>query len=135
MLKIKTNYNSSEFAKNYEKNSLPSMTVPNQAMSVRELIIRFASGLPVQAGKVPIYEGDEEFPDIDKMDLIEREDYYQDLRKQRQEAAQRVKDRRTEREKIKMDELIKSRIEAKQKEQEQKLFEEFKKSRGGNNEA
>ena len=40
-----------------------SKTIPNQSMTARELIIRFASGLPLDGAKVPIYEGDEETPD------------------------------------------------------------------------
>jgi len=55
-MKIKTQFNQEEFQKNYEKNTLPSMTIPNQAMSIPELIRRYASGLPLGGSRVPFYD-------------------------------------------------------------------------------
>ena len=41
-----------------------SKTVPDQSMTLRELLIRYAKGLPLEGSKTPIWEGEEGF-DID----------------------------------------------------------------------
>lgn len=46
-----------------EINDQPSETVPDQSMSVSEILRRFASGLPLGGEKVPLYEGDEDLLD------------------------------------------------------------------------
>ena len=133
MLVPVTNYKTASNARYYpvigEINNEPSMTIPNQAMTVRELMIRFASGLPLKGQKVPIYEGDEEIPDIDKMELIEREEYYLELKKQREEVEERVKQRRIKAKEMKLEQIVQDRIAKKQKEEEDKVLEEFRKKR------
>lgn len=58
-----------------EVNNEPSMTIPDQTMSMREILQRFARGLPVDV-KVPIYDGEDDyFPDLSKMDLVDRENW------------------------------------------------------------
>lgn len=75
-MRFKTPYNSSEFPPVLEKNTMPSKTIPDQVMSLKEILQRFASGLPVDGGKVPMYYGEEfEMPNIDKMDLAERHEW------------------------------------------------------------
>lgn len=49
----------------------PSMTVPDQTMSIREILDRYARGLPIEGQKVPMYDGDEFVPDIAHMDLVD----------------------------------------------------------------
>lgn len=58
-----------------------SQTVPDQAMSVREILSRFAQGLPISGASVPMYddpdgENDdaEGMPDLSRMDLSEIEE-------------------------------------------------------------
>lgn len=60
-----------------EINTQPSMTVPDQAMSMKEILRRFAAGIPIEAGRVPIYDEENDLPDFRKMDLAEREAYVQ----------------------------------------------------------
>ena len=55
-VKIKTQYNKAEFKNDTEVNTLPSMTIPDQAMSIPEMIKRYASGLPLGGARVPMYE-------------------------------------------------------------------------------
>jgi len=43
-----------------QKFTQPSMTIPDQTMSIPELIRRYAQGLPLGAPRVPIYEGDDD---------------------------------------------------------------------------
>nr|QJB19016.1 MAG: hypothetical protein [Microvirus sp.] len=57
-----------------EKNTQPSMTVPDQAMSVRELLQRYARGLPLGGMKTPVFDEDDEMPDIAHLDLAERQE-------------------------------------------------------------
>ena len=72
-MKWKTQYNAHAYDKQYEKNSLPSLTIPDQTLSVKEIMDRFVRGLPVEGAKIPIYEGDEsDLPDLSRMDLTER---------------------------------------------------------------
>lgn len=68
---IKTPYNAKQFPRYAEVNTLPSMTIPDQTMSLKVLLERFARGLKVTGEKFPIYHGEEAFPDLAKMDLSE----------------------------------------------------------------
>lgn len=50
------------------------MTIPDQSMTVREIQIRFAQGLPVTDTRTPIYNGDEDiFKGVDpkSLDIVE----------------------------------------------------------------
>lgn len=76
MLKVKHSLNANEFPKSGEVFTLPSMTIPDQALTVREIMDRYSRGLPLDGQRVPIYEGEEEgMPDFRNMDLSEIEDY------------------------------------------------------------
>ena len=55
-----------------EVNNLPSMTIPDQSMSVMELMQRQAQGLPLGGGRKPIWDGEEFMPDLARLDLTER---------------------------------------------------------------
>lgn len=58
------------------KNLDPDKTIPDATISIRELVTRFAQGLPMTGQRVPVYNGeDDQFPDLDKMDLAERQEY------------------------------------------------------------
>lgn len=101
---VRTPYNSRLFPKNYEVNDLPSMTVPDQSMTVREMIDRHVRGIPFEAGKVPVYNGDDDFFDgqdfskmelTDRMDLLEAQkqqvkDLSTNLTKQQRKAAKKA---------------------------------------------
>lgn len=74
-IKFKHNYNAEDFPSRAEYNNKDVLTQPDMAMSVQEMLDRHKRGLPVEAGKVPIYNGEEELPDLSKMDLTERQAY------------------------------------------------------------
>ncbi|QCQ85115.1 hypothetical protein [Blackfly microvirus SF02] len=69
---------------NGEINLLPSKTVPDQSMSIGEIMHRYASGLPVGGTRVPMYEEDED-PEYDTMphftDKMEALDYMRENKK------------------------------------------------------
>ena len=72
---IKHSMNAHTFTKNYEINTLPSLTVPDQTMSIRTILDRHSRGLPIDGIKIPIYEGEEnDLPDYRRLDLAEREE-------------------------------------------------------------
>lgn len=54
-------------------NDKPSKTVPNQAMSIDEIIRRTQKGLPVTGVKVPLYNETDDgvLPDLRKLDISE----------------------------------------------------------------
>lgn len=78
---------------------LPALTVPDQTLSIREILDRFARGIPMEnVAKIPSYDGEEnELPDIRTLDLAEIQAYAQeaeDLRnkfEQSREAQERAK--------------------------------------------
>lgn len=74
-MKFKTQFNNKAHVnRKPEINTEPSMTVPDQAMSVMEIQRRFTRGMPIAAGmRDGIFDGDVEVPDLAKMDLAERE--------------------------------------------------------------
>lgn len=62
----------------YEVNNQPSQTVPDQTMSIREIIDRFANGGVIEQF-TPYYGEEEDFnellPNTYKMDLADRQAY------------------------------------------------------------
>lgn len=62
-----------------EVNLKPSQTVPDEVLSLNELLHRYARGQSVQVLQ-PVWNGDEEeFPDLDRMTAQERLDYAREL--------------------------------------------------------
>ncbi len=75
--KIRTNLSARLIKSDGEKNTLPSLTVPDQSLTIRQIMERYARGLPLEGQRVPIYEGEDEdnyLPDPRTLDLSERED-------------------------------------------------------------
>lgn len=63
-----------------EVNTLPSQTIPDQSMSLRELLDRHARGLPL-LGREPIYHGEDmEMPNLATLDLAEQQQMREELR-------------------------------------------------------
>lgn len=73
-MKFKTNYTAHEWPVKGEINTLPSKTVPDQSLSVKQIMERYAQGLPLEGVRTPVYLGEEfEFPDMERLDLTERQ--------------------------------------------------------------
>lgn len=61
-----------------EINDQPSNTIPDQTLSIKEILNRYARGLPIGGQKFPIYEGeDNDLPDPRHLDLAERDELAQ----------------------------------------------------------
>ena len=58
-MKVFNALNASEREKNYRVFTQPSQTVPDQTMSIKEILERYAKGLPIGGGLEPIYEEDD----------------------------------------------------------------------------
>ena len=85
----------SSLKKNYkgQGNFGESKTVPDQSMTLRELLIRYAKGLPLEGQKTPIWEGEEGFDvDPEKLDLAEREELAEKAREELKAINERVKE-------------------------------------------
>lgn len=73
-MKIRTPYSTSPTTG--EKVTQPSMTVPDQSMTISEILRRFGSGLPLGGQRVEFYEGEEDmFDGINPatLDITEKE--------------------------------------------------------------
>lgn len=115
-------WNSDAFPHTGEVNTLPSMTVPDQSLSVKEILYRFQEGLPLDnirrgeqydepesAAYSGNFDGDDSFDvhpanalgyDLTELDDMRRESkrvmtYAAELSKKRKEALQRAKNATT----------------------------------------
>lgn len=127
-MKFKTQYNQQHFPIKGEKNTLPSMTVPDQTMSVKEILQRYAKGLPLGGAKVPMYEEDYDedntdiLPDPKTLDLAELEEFS----KQAKSELEEIKEKANKKAKEKAE---KKAAEDKAKEREEWLKEQKKASK------
>lgn len=104
MQQFKTQYNYEEFPDAGEIIKGRSMTIPDQTLSVKELMERYARGLSLSGVKVPIYEGDEEgMPDLEHLDLADRQllletaqQEIEDIRNRANEKALKLKKRKND---------------------------------------
>lgn len=71
-MKVKNSLNYDYQDEKGEVNTLPSMTIPDQTMSIRTIVDRYTRGLPI-TGFTPVYEGEDFYmPDPKTLDLVER---------------------------------------------------------------
>lgn len=69
----------------------PSQTIPDQAMTVAEIMRRHANGLSINESRVPLYYGEEDdMPDLSRMDKADREMKIQEMRQQHDELRERL---------------------------------------------
>jgi len=70
-MKIKNSLNANEFEKVYKTFTQPSMTVPDQTMSIRIILERYSRGLPIGGRLDEYYDEDDTMPDYKTLDLTE----------------------------------------------------------------
>lgn len=61
-----------------EVNNEPALTIPDDSLSIKEILDRYARGLPLGGERVPVYNGDQWLPDFDRMSTIERAEWLSD---------------------------------------------------------
>lgn len=99
--------NARELPKDRETNYQPSLTIQGDSMSIKTIMERYARGLPVSGShRTEVYHGDEELPDLERMDLSEIHDLaeqnqqqiksYADFQKRQAEEAFKQKERKLE---------------------------------------
>lgn len=71
MKKVTNWFNYDHTEKVGERNKLPSKTVPDQSLSVREILDRYARGLPASGTRQEIWDGEEDLPDPRTLDLAD----------------------------------------------------------------
>lgn len=103
--KIKNSLNANEFPIQLEINTKPSLTVPDQTMTVREIMERYARGLPIGGSRLPSYDEEDDMPDIKTLDLTEREEYA-DLFRDELEVINKKRSKKQVKETVKPDENI-----------------------------
>lgn len=80
-MKVKNSLNYDYKEQQGEVNQLPSMTIPDQTMSIRTIVDRYTRGLPV-TGFTPVYEGEEFIPDPKTLDLTERAELAEQIKQE-----------------------------------------------------
>lgn len=91
----------------------PSLTVPDQSMTIREILERYARGLPLEAGKVPIYHGeDNPTVDLNAMELTDRMDFIQETMEKGEKAKKDLDEQKQARKKKKEKDALIQEIEA-----------------------
>jgi len=92
MKKIKNSGNASDFPYKGEVNNKPSETVPDQTMTMREILTRYAKGQSIDGVKIPLWEEGEGFAkDPETLDLAEREELATQAREELQQINERIK--------------------------------------------
>ena len=82
MQKVKNSLNYEYQEQKGEVNTLPSMTIPDQTMSIRTIVDRYAKGLPASAF-TPIYEGEDFYmPDPKTLDLVDRAELLENVKQE-----------------------------------------------------
>lgn len=114
----RTQRNYLDTPRSYEKNDKPSMTVPDQSLSIRELVYRYTHGLSLGGSRVPVYEDENEiqFPaNWDKMDLSERHEFFTERAEELAETQERLKQEQNRITKEQREKEISEAVEAKLK--------------------
>lgn len=96
-MKIKTYLNRDEFPKNYKVFTMPSETIPDQSLTIRQILDRYARGLPLDA-KTPIWDEnvdeDSYLPDPRRLDLAERQEFAENAKAELEQVKQKIAEKR-----------------------------------------
>lgn len=80
MQKVKNSLNYEYTEQQGEVNTLPSMTIPDQTLSIRSIVDRYTRGLPI-TGFTPVYEGEDNYiPDPKTLDLVDRHEMAEQIK-------------------------------------------------------
>lgn len=95
---FKNPYDFKNHKKKYEVNNMPSKTIPDQSMSIPELIKRYASGLPLGGQKVPMYDTDDTHDILNgrpfaSYDLSEQHNIVKNAKQEYQETINRLRNK------------------------------------------
>lgn len=113
MTPFKTPYNAYEHPCRGERIIGPTLTVPDQTMTISEIMRRFASGLPVGGAKVPIWDGEtDDDLDLSQYDRADRamiaKEKAEELNALRERIETSEKERQARKQKWRDEQLIKA---------------------------
>ena len=87
-----------------EHNNLPSGTKPDLSLSITEILHKYTSGRPLPQLKDYDYHQDVNLPDIRTLDLVEREELYNHVKKNVEALEASVNEKEAKRKKLIQDE-------------------------------
>jgi len=73
-MKVKNSINANTFEKKYKVFTQPSLTVPDQTMSIKTILERYSRGLPVGGRLDEYYDEEDTLPNPFTLDLAERQE-------------------------------------------------------------
>lgn len=81
MIEVSIRYNTRQSRKNYAGTifKAPTLTLPNQAMTINEILNRFTRGQSFPSNQNPVYNDNEELIPFQKMDKFEKLDAIKNL--------------------------------------------------------
>lgn len=125
-MKFKTNYTAHQWPTKGEINTLPSKTIPDQSLSVQQIMERYARGLPLDGVRVPVYLGDEiEFPEMERLDLTERQQLIAEARERTKLIQEELQNQEKARLARKVREAAEAKSQGKQQSSEQIEYTEL----------
>jgi len=91
----------------------PSLTVPDQTMSIRTIMERYARGLPIDGQKTPIYDTENLSTGLDprKLDLVDIQEMGIEHKKTLKEHKERLTKAESKKQKDEFEKLVQKRIE------------------------
>lgn len=63
----------------------PSLTVPDQTMSLKEILARSTNNMPLEGEREPLYYDEVSVPDIRRLDYVERQELIDELEQKYQD--------------------------------------------------
>lgn len=117
-MKFQTPYNYNYQEQQYEKNTLPSETIPDETMTVREIFQRYANGQPLGGnGRTPMSDELKAALPLnwDTMDISERYDFAEKHKLKLTEAQKIMQEHKQEEDEKAYKELIIAEYEASKK--------------------
>ena len=114
--RVKNSANAHLFESKGEVNKQPSMTVPGQTMSVAEMVERYRRGLPIEGNANPIFNGEDALPNLDDLDLADRQELIEQIADQLVDVKQRLaavaKTKKEKEELDRIEALVQERLKA-----------------------
>jgi hypothetical protein len=90
-MKIKHCLNAKDFPVKGKVCTTPSLTVPDQTMSIRTILERYSRGLPIGGRTDVYYDEEDDLPDPRTLDLAERQELAEQFKNEINEVKTRKK--------------------------------------------
>jgi len=90
-MKVKHSLNAKDFPVKGKICNTPSLTVPDQTMSIRTILERYSRGLPIGGRNDEYYDEEDDLPDPRTLDLAERQELAQQYKNEIEQVKSRKK--------------------------------------------